>query len=304
MNEQTLEGHRRRPHRRRQGPAGDGREQPHRRQALRRAGHPADARDAARLSRHDRHRAGAVRVHRRRDPLRRDDPHDAPSPACRSPQALEKAGIIPGIKVDAGAKPLALHDGELVTEGLDGLRERLAEYSKMGARFAKWRAVITIDDAKDAPSRGCYRGQRARARALRGAVPGGRHRAHRRARGADGRRAHAGALRRGHRAHAARRVRRAAHPARAAGGHDPQAQHGGAGAEVPHAGQRRRRRRRHRARLPARRAGRGRRHRVPVGRPVGGATRRRGSTRCTCATAPSCRGRWRSRSRARSRIRR
>jgi fructose-bisphosphate aldolase class I len=71
-------------------------------------------------------------------------------------QALEKAGIVPGIKVDEGAKPLAGHDGELVTEGLDGLRDRLAEYSKMGARFAKWRAVITIDDAKDTPSRGCY----------------------------------------------------------------------------------------------------------------------------------------------------
>jgi fructose-bisphosphate aldolase class I len=71
-------------------------------------------------------------------------------------QALQKVGIIPGIKVDAGAKPLALHDGELVTEGLDGLRERLAEYSKMGARFAKWRAVITIDEAKEAPSRGCH----------------------------------------------------------------------------------------------------------------------------------------------------
>ena len=70
-------------------------------------------------------------------------------------EALAKAGIIPGIKVDAGAKPLALHEGELVTEGLDGLRDRLAEYSKMGARFAKWRAVITIDDAKNAPSRGC-----------------------------------------------------------------------------------------------------------------------------------------------------
>ena len=71
-------------------------------------------------------------------------------------EALEKAGIIPGIKVDAGARPLALHDGELVTEGLDGLRERLAEYAKMGARFAKWRAVITIADEKNAPSRGCY----------------------------------------------------------------------------------------------------------------------------------------------------
>ena len=71
-------------------------------------------------------------------------------------QVLQKVGIIPGIKVDAGARPLALHDGELVTEGLDGLRDRLAEYSKMGARFAKWRAVITIADAQDAPSRGCY----------------------------------------------------------------------------------------------------------------------------------------------------
>jgi len=70
-------------------------------------------------------------------------------------EALAKMGIIPGIKVDAGAKPLALHEGELVTEGLDGLRDRLAEYSKMGARFAKWRAVITIDDARNAPSRGC-----------------------------------------------------------------------------------------------------------------------------------------------------
>ena len=70
-------------------------------------------------------------------------------------RALEKAGIIPGIKVDGGTKPLALHDGEVVTEGLDGLRDRLAAYSAMGARFAKWRAVITIDDAGNAPSRGC-----------------------------------------------------------------------------------------------------------------------------------------------------
>lgn len=59
---------------------------------------------------------------------------------------LAAAGIIPGIKVDLGAKTLAGHPGETITEGLDGLRERLAEYSKMGARFAKWRAVITIAD--------------------------------------------------------------------------------------------------------------------------------------------------------------
>jgi fructose-bisphosphate aldolase class I len=68
-------------------------------------------------------------------------------------QALEKANIIPGIKVDAGAKALAGHPDEQVTEGLDGLRDRLAEYAAMGARFAKWRAVITI--GVDIPSRGC-----------------------------------------------------------------------------------------------------------------------------------------------------
>src|SRR5271154_4992946 len=56
---------------------------------------------------------------------------------------LATAGIIPGIKVDTGAKNLAGRPGEKVTEGLDGLRDRLAEYSQMGAHFAKWRAVIT-----------------------------------------------------------------------------------------------------------------------------------------------------------------
>jgi fructose-bisphosphate aldolase class I len=67
--------------------------------------------------------------------------------------ALAAAGIIPGIKVDAGAKDLAGHPGEKVTEGLDGLRDRLAEYTQMGARFAKWRAVIAVGDV--IPSRGC-----------------------------------------------------------------------------------------------------------------------------------------------------
>ena len=57
---------------------------------------------------------------------------------------IEDAGAVPGIKVDKGTKPLPFHDGEVVTEGLDGLRERLAEYYKLGARFAKWRAVIDI----------------------------------------------------------------------------------------------------------------------------------------------------------------
>jgi fructose-bisphosphate aldolase class I len=60
------------------------------------------------------------------------------------PAYLSKHGMIPGIKVDTGAKPLAGFPGETITEGLDGLRERLAEYYKLGARFAKWRAVIDI----------------------------------------------------------------------------------------------------------------------------------------------------------------
>jgi len=68
------------------------------------------------------------------------------------PKVLAGKGIMPGIKVDKGAKPLALAaDGETVTEGLDGLRDRLAEYRDLGARFAKWRATYTITD--DLPSR-------------------------------------------------------------------------------------------------------------------------------------------------------
>lgn len=62
------------------------------------------------------------------------------------PQHLASLGIIPGIKVDQGAKPLANFPGETVTEGLDGLRERLKEYHGLGARFAKWRAVIDIGE--------------------------------------------------------------------------------------------------------------------------------------------------------------
>jgi fructose-bisphosphate aldolase class I len=66
-------------------------------------------------------------------------------------ELLKAQGILPGIKVDTGAKPLAGSPGELVTEGLDGLRGRLAEYRQMGARFAKWRAVITIGDGLPTP---------------------------------------------------------------------------------------------------------------------------------------------------------
>src|SRR4051812_16864715 len=69
------------------------------------------------------------------------------------PKLLEQRGVIPGIKVDKGAKPLANAEGETVTEGLDGLRERLAEYRELGARFAKWRATYTITD--ELPSEYC-----------------------------------------------------------------------------------------------------------------------------------------------------
>ncbi len=68
-------------------------------------------------------------------------------------KAVIDAGIVPGIKVDTGAKDLAGHPGEKITEGLDGLRDRLNAYFQMGARFSKWRAVITIGDG--IPSRGC-----------------------------------------------------------------------------------------------------------------------------------------------------
>src|SRR5665213_76626 len=68
-------------------------------------------------------------------------------------KALADTGIITGIKVDAGTKDMAGHPGEKITEGLDGLRERLEEYSRMGARFAKWRAVIALGEG--IPSRDC-----------------------------------------------------------------------------------------------------------------------------------------------------
>ncbi|MZR32161.1 class I fructose-bisphosphate aldolase [Sneathiella litorea] len=68
-------------------------------------------------------------------------------------ELIKSQGIIPGIKVDMGAKSLAFSEGELVTEGLDGLRDRLNDYHKIGARFAKWRAVISIGDG--APSQYC-----------------------------------------------------------------------------------------------------------------------------------------------------
>src|SRR5215208_287851 len=69
------------------------------------------------------------------------------------PELLDSRGVIPGIKVDKGAKPLALASGETITEGLDGLRARLEEYRELGARFAKWRATYSV--AADKPSEYC-----------------------------------------------------------------------------------------------------------------------------------------------------
>ena len=69
------------------------------------------------------------------------------------PALLEGKGVIPGIKVDKGAKPLALAEGETITEGLDGLRDRLNEYRELGAKFAKWRATYSIGD--ELPSEYC-----------------------------------------------------------------------------------------------------------------------------------------------------
>jgi fructose-bisphosphate aldolase, class I len=79
--------------------------------------------------------------------------HQAKKDGTSFVKVATDAGIIPGIKVDTGAKDFAGHPGEKITEGLDGLRERLAAYYKLGARFAKWRAVIKIGEG--IPSHGC-----------------------------------------------------------------------------------------------------------------------------------------------------
>ena len=71
----------------------------------------------------------------------------APEDGTPLVKLIEKAGSLPGIKVDKGTKPLPFSPGEVITEGLDGLRERLIEYRGLGAKFAKWRAVIDIGPA-------------------------------------------------------------------------------------------------------------------------------------------------------------
>ncbi len=71
------------------------------------------------------------------------------------PELLDEKGILPGIKVDTGAKPLAGSPDEKITEGLDGLADRLEEYRELGAKFAKWRGVITIDEEQGLPTDHC-----------------------------------------------------------------------------------------------------------------------------------------------------
>jgi fructose-bisphosphate aldolase class I len=127
-----------------QGLAGDGREHRHLQQALRGAGHSRRPRTrGAPIAKLIVCGAGPRWRHQRRDPVRRNDPAENDGRAPRSPGAAD-AGIVPGIKVDMGAKPLAGHPGQTVTEGLDGLRERFVEYHELGARFAKWRGVTAI----------------------------------------------------------------------------------------------------------------------------------------------------------------
>jgi len=99
-------------------------------------------------------------------------------------EVLMRNRIIPGIKVDTGAKGLAGRPGERITEGLDGLRDRLKEYRQIGARFAKWRAVIHI--AEGLPTTACIRAN-AHALARYAALPGARRCTHCRTRGHDGR---------------------------------------------------------------------------------------------------------------------
>ena len=140
------------------------------------------------------------------------------------PELLASKGVIPGIKVDQGAKPLAHAEGETVTEGLDGLRERLEEYRELGARFAKWRATYSI--SRHAAERVLHLDERARPRPLRRALPGGRDRPDRRARGAAGRDALDRAQRLRHLPRARRRLHRAVRPARRRRGDAAQAEHG------------------------------------------------------------------------------
>ena len=181
-------------------------------------------------------------------------------------ELLSGKGIIPGIKVDIGAKALAGAPGETVTEGLDGLRERLEEYRGLGAQL---RQVARRDhDRRRDPDCLLHRGERARARALRGALPGAGDRPDRRAGGADGRRPrHRDVLPRDQ-ADAAQGLRRALPPARRPRGDAAEAEHGPLRQGLPDAGERGRGRRLDAEVLPRDRSLGRARNRLPLGRPV------------------------------------
>ena len=180
-------------------------------------------------------------------------------------EILAGKGVLPGIKVDKGAKDMAGFPGEKITEGLDGLRERLAEYRDLGARFAKWRSVITIGEA--IPTRSCID---ANARGLAryaalcqevGLVPIVEPEVL-----MDGVPFHR-PLRRGLRRHPHQRLFRASPASRAPGRHPAQAQHGNFRQTVSPAGRGRGDCRSHPSLFPAECPGRRARHRLPVGRP-------------------------------------
>ena len=140
------------------------------------------------------------------------------------------AGIIPGIKVDIGAKDMAGHPGEKITEGLDGLRERLKEYYQMGARFAKWRAVIAVGDG--IPSQGCIEANANVISSLCCVVPGRRTRSRCRAGSVNGRQSFFGTLRRGNRESFANSFQSVLHTTCNAGRYNPETQHGASGVEL------------------------------------------------------------------------
>ena len=217
-------------------------------------------------------------------------------------RVLEEAGIIPGIKVDKGTTPLAKSPSELVTDGLDGLRG--AARRVPGARCAV-REVARGDRHRPRhPLAVLHRRERARARALRRAVPGRRHRSDRRARSVDGRRPLDRALLDGHDRNAAHRLRHADRAARGARRHVAEAQHGDSREEALGRARRRREevaRRRSRAsgrscprRCPAScscRAARTTKRPPPTSTPSTGSVRSRGSCRTRtdgrCST-PRC----------------
>ena len=180
-------------------------------------------------------------------------------------ELLTAQGIFPGIKVDKGPVALAGFDGEKITEGLDGLRERLAEYAALGCQVHQ--VAGGHHDRRGHSDGWLHRCQRRGARPLRCAVAGGRARPDRRARGVDGWRPHDRALLRGDGRDPGCRVRRTAPPRRPARRHAAQAEHGRVGQHLPRAGRREGGRRGHGA-LPAReRARRRARDRLPLRRP-------------------------------------